>query len=92
MYDVAWRAFLTFSKTKHTDLPLSDVLHPLSEGSLQAGTELQGIAADLDDVVDKRAHGCQGKRGGEEHHVAKLNEHFLVVLKRVLFMKQHETK
>lgn len=66
------------------DLPLSDVLHPQSEGSLQAGAELQGVAADLDDVVDKGTHGRQGERWREEHHVAKLYEHFLVVLKRTL--------
>lgn len=76
----------------HTDLPLSDVLHPLSERSLQAGAELQGVTADLDDVVDKSTHGRQGKRGGEEHHIAELNEHFLVVLERVLSrVKRNET-
>lgn len=92
MYDEAWKASLTFSRTKDTDLPLSDVLHPLSKGSLQASTELQGVAADLDDVVDKSTHGRQGKRRGEEHHIAKLNEHFLVILKRVLFgVKRNET-
>ena len=75
---------LTFFQNQTTDLPLSDVLHSLSEGSLEAGTELQGIAADLNDVVDKSAHGRQGKRRREEHHVAKLNKHLLVVLKRIL--------
>lgn len=63
---------------------MSDVLHSLSKGSLEAGTELQGIAADLDDVVYESTHGCQGKRRREEHHVAKLNKHLLVVLKRIL--------
>lgn len=93
MCDEAWKASLTFSRAQYTDLPLSNVLHPLSEGSLQASTELQGVAADLDYVVDKSAHGRQGKCRREEHHIAKLNEHFLVVLKCVLLgsniMKQY---
>lgn len=63
---------------------MADVLHPLSKGSLQASAELQGVAADLDNVVDKSAHGRQGKRRGEEHHIAELDEHFLVILERVL--------
>lgn len=66
------------------DLPLSDVLHPQAEGPLQAGAELQSIAADLDDVVDKGAHGRQGERRREKHHIAELYKHFLVVLKRTL--------
>lgn len=41
------------------DLPLADALHSDAEGPLQAGAELEGVAADLDDVVDERAHGGQ---------------------------------
>lgn len=66
------------------DLPLADVLHPLTKGPLQASAQLQGVAADLDDVVDKSAHGRQRERRGEEHHISKLDEHLLIVLKRVL--------
>lgn len=78
---------MTFSRTLFPDLPLADVLHPLSKGPLQASAELQGVAADLDDVVDKSAHGRQRKRGGEEHHISELNEHLLIILERVLFLK-----
>lgn len=42
-----------------SDLPLADALHSDSEGPLQAGAELKGIAADLNDVVNKSAHGSQ---------------------------------
>lgn len=73
-----------FQSMTHTDLPLSYVLHPLPKRSLQTGTELQSIAAYFDDVVDKGAHGRQRKRRREKHHIAKLNEHLLVVLKCVL--------
>ena len=66
------------------DLPLPDVLHPQAEGPLQAGAELQSIAADLDDVVDKGTHGRQGERRREQHHITKLYKHLLVVLKRAL--------
>lgn len=66
-------------------LPLPDVLHPLAEGPLQAGAELQGVAADLHNVVDEGAHGGQRERRGEEDHVAELNEHLLVVLEGSLF-------
>lgn len=66
------------------DLPLADVLHPLTKGPLQAGAQLQGVTADLDDVVDKSTHGRQGERRGEENHISKLDEHLLIVLKGVL--------
>lgn len=85
MNTIAWKACLTFSKAKYPDLPLSNVLHSLSERPLKASAEFQGITADLDYVVDKSTHGRQGKRRGEKHHIAKLNEHLLVVLKCVLF-------
>lgn len=65
-------------------LPLADALHTDSKGPLQAGAELKGITADLNDVVDESAHGSQRKGRGEEHHVAKLDKHLLVVLESVL--------
>ena len=67
-----------------SDLPLADALHSNSERPLQPSAQLKGIAADLNDVVDESAHGCQGKGGGEKHHVAKLDKHLLVVLEGVL--------
>lgn len=73
------------SKLEVTNLPLSDVLHSLSERSPETGAQLQGITSYLNDVVDKSTHGRQGKGRGEEHHVAELNEHLLVVLKCSLF-------
>lgn len=74
-----------FYKTKCLDLPLPNVLYSLSERPLKAGAQFQGITADLNDVVDESTHGRQGKRRGEKHHIAKLDEHLLVVLQCVLF-------
>lgn len=67
-----------------SDLPLANALHPDPKGSLQASAQLEGIAADLDDVVNECAHGRQREGRGEEHHVAKLDKHLLVVLESVL--------
>lgn len=72
-----------------SDLPLADALHSESKGPLQTGAELKGIAADLNDVVDESAHGSQREGRGEEHHVAKLDKHLLVVLEGVLRKKQN---
>jgi len=69
-------------------LPLPDALDPLAEGTLEPRAELEGVAADLDDVVHQGAHGGQGEGGGEEHHVAELDEHLLVVLEGVLGRKR----
>lgn len=85
LYNVQRRLQDSCDGATHADLPLADVLHPLPKRSLKAGAELQGVAADLDDVVDESTHGRQRKRRGEEHHVAKLDKHFLVVLKGVLY-------
>lgn len=68
----------------HSDLPLADALHSQSKGSLQPCAELKGIAADLDDVVDESAHGGKREGGGEQHHIAELDKHLLVVLEGVL--------
>lgn len=67
-----------------SDLPLANALHPDPKGSLEASAQLEGIAADLDDVVNERTHGRQREGRGEEHHVAKLDKHLLVVLEGVL--------
>lgn len=42
-----------------SDLPLADALHSDSKGPLQTSAELEGIAADLNDVVNESAHGSQ---------------------------------
>lgn len=75
-----------------SDLPLADALHPEPEGTLQASAQLEGIAADLDDVVNECTHGRQGEGRGEEHHVAELDEHLLVVLEGVLKARQPERR
>lgn len=74
---------LTFTECI-SDLPLADALHSESKGPLQTSAELKGVTADLNDVVDERAHGSQREGRGEEHHVAKLDKHLLVVLESVL--------
>lgn len=77
------RAF-RFSCVDRSDLPLADALHPDPKGPLQTSAELEGIAADLDYVVNESTHGSQREGRGEEHHVAKLDKHLLVVLEGVL--------
>lgn len=83
------RAF-RFPSVDCSDLPLADALHPDPKGSLQTSAELEGIAADLDDVVNESAHGSQREGRGEEHHVAKLDKHLLVVLEGVLTGRREE--
>lgn len=70
--------------TTSSNLPLANVLHSLAERPLQTSAEFQRVTADLDDVVDERTHGCQGKCGGEQDNVSKLDKHLLVILKRIL--------
>lgn len=65
-------------------LPLADALHSVAEGSLQTSAQFEGVAADLNDVVDERAHSRQREGRGEQHHVAELDKHLLVVLEGVL--------
>lgn len=77
-------------KAELSDLPLADALHPDPKGPLQASAQLEGIAADLDDVVNECTHGRQGEGRGEEHHVAELDKHLLVVLEGVLRGRQPE--
>lgn len=67
-----------------SDLPLAYALHAESKRPLQASAEFEGITADLNDVVDESTHGSQGKGRREEHHVAELDKHLLVVLEGVL--------
>ncbi len=74
---------LTFTECI-SDLPLANALHSDPKGPLQAGAEFKGVTADLNDVVDECAHGSQREGRGEEHHVAKLDKHLLIVLEGVL--------
>lgn len=67
-----------------SNLPLADAGYSDSKRPLQTSAELKGITADLNDVVDESAHGSEWKGRGEEHHVAKLDKHLLVVLEGVL--------
>lgn len=83
------RAF-RFPGVDCSDLPLADALHPDPKGPLQTSAELEGIAADLDDVVNESTHGSQREGRGEEHHVAKLDKHLLVVLEGVLTGRRQE--
>lgn len=83
---------LAFLSAGFTDLPLADALHPDPKGPLQASAQLEGIAADLDDVVNECAHGSQRERRGEQHHVAELDKHLLVVLEGVLREAARETE
>ena len=54
--------------------------------------ELEGVAPDLDQVVEEGAEGGQRVGRGEEGHVAKLDKHFQVVVERSLVLKKGKKK
>ena len=66
-------------------LPLANAFHPLPKGPLQPRAQLEGVTADLDEVVDEGTEGSQGEGRREKHDIAKLHEHLLVVLECVLW-------
>ena len=70
-----------------TDLPRSDVRDALPEGSLVDEAELEGVAADLDEVVDEGAEGGERVSRREERHVSELDEHLEVVLESALVLQ-----
>ena len=77
------------SKTTFTsDLPDSNVFHSDSKGSLIRVAQFEGIATDLDQVVEQSTHCSQWKGRGEESDVAKLDAHFQVVLKGVVILQK----
>ena len=69
-----------------SNLPDAHTLYALSKRTLEGGAQFEGVAANLDDVVEEPAHGGHGEGGREERHVPELNEHLQVVLKRVLIL------
>ena len=69
-----------------SNLPYPYGLHPLAKWSLQGHAEFEGIASDLNDVVEEGTEGCQRKGRGEEGHVAELDEHLQVVLVGILIL------
>ena len=73
-----------------TYLPGTNALYCLTKRTLHGAAQLEGIAADLDDVVDECTHGGHGEGGGEQGHVAKLDQHLQVVLERVFILKSEE--
>ena len=42
-------------------LPLANAFHPLPKGPLQPRAQLEGVTADLDEVVDEGTEGSQGE-------------------------------
>ena len=56
-------------------------LDSLGERSLVDKAELEGVAPDLDHVVEEGAQASQGVGRAEQGHVAKLDEHLEVVVK-----------
>lgn len=66
-------------------LPLANAFHPLPKGPLQPRAQLEGVTADLNEVVDEGTEGSQGEGRREKHDIAKLHEHLLVVLECVLW-------
>ena len=79
--------YSSFSKSP-TDLPHAYALHALSKGPLEDAAQLEGVRADLHQVVEERAHGGQRERGGEQRHVAELDEHLQVVLERAVVLEK----
>jgi hypothetical protein len=57
-------------------LPRADVRDPLTEGPLKREAQFEGIAADLDEVVDESTDRRHGERRREENHVTQLDKHF----------------
>ena len=77
------------SKTTFTsDLPDSNVFHSDSKGSLIRVAQFEGIATDLDQIVEQSTHCSQWKGRGEESDVAKLDAHFQVVLKGIVILQK----
>ena len=79
------------SKTTLTsDLPDPDVFHSDSKGSLIRAAQFEGIAPDLDQVVEQGTDCSQWKGRGEESDVAKLDAHLQVVLKGIVILQQQQ--
>ena len=70
--------------------PYSNTSNPFSERPLVVNTEFEGVAADLYDVVEEGTEGCQGEGGGEQRHIAVLNEHLQVVIEGVLILSKYD--
>ena len=69
-----------------SDLPNSNALHLDSKWSLKRVAEFEGVTTDLNQVVQQSTHPSQWKGRREESDVAKLDEHFQVVLKGVIIL------
>ena len=70
-------------KARHY-LPRANILYPLAEGSAHGRAELEGVAPDLNHVVDEGAHPGHGECRGKEGDVTKLDQHLQVVVKCIL--------
>ena len=79
-------------EVESTDLPRSNVVDPLPERPLMDVAQLEGVSPDLDEVVEEGAHPGQRVRGGEQSHVAELDEHLKVVLKRAFVLRKEKNK
>ena len=65
-------------------LPGANVRCRLSERSLEDTAHLEGVGTDLSDVVEQGPDGGEREHGGEEEHVAELQEHLQVVVQGTL--------
>ena len=70
----------------HGGLPGPDALDPLREWPLVDVAQLEGVAPDLDEVVEEGAEAGQGVGGAEESDIAELDEHLEVVVKGPLVL------
>ena len=69
-------------------LPCAYICSSLSEGSLAYPAQLEGIAADLNYIVDESEDSGQRKDSREEKDVAELEEELKVVIKCSLEKKK----
>lgn len=67
-------------------LPNPNPIGDFSKWSLVVGEELEGITAYLKYVIEKRQHATDGKNAGEHADEAELNEHFQVIISRIIIL------
>lgn len=74
-------------QTHLTNLPRPDTVDSLSEWPLVDHAQLESVAPNLPQVVQEGTESSEGIGGGEECHVAKLDEHLQVVFKRPVVLE-----
>lgn len=66
--------------------PDANAIGELTKWPLLRRAHLEGIAANLDDIVEQGTCGSKWKCTREQCHIAKLNQHLQLVFQRVLVL------